>query len=65
MYVLKQTSLTEQLLTKECLQFLVTLHRLFNKQRKVLLSERVVRAQMIDKGLFKMVLFNIFFININ
>ena len=55
-HVLNPNSLTEQLLTKECLQFLATLQRLHNKQRKNLLAERAVRAELIDKGLFTYVL---------
>ena len=54
--VINQSSLTEQLLTKECLQFLATLQRLHNKTRLSLLQERAVRAELIDKGLFKLVL---------
>jgi len=59
--VLSQSSLTDQLLTPDCLQFLATLHRIHNKTRLALLQERAVRAELIDKGLFKLVIGFFFF----
>lgn len=49
--VLNQNPLTQRLLTPECLDFLATLHRAHNQTRKYLLTERVTRAVLFDKGL--------------
>ncbi len=46
----KQNASTEQVLTKDALQFIASLQQLFNDRRKSLLKQREARQQLLDAG---------------
>lgn len=46
----KVTPVQAEILTPAALQFVATLHRIFNPTRKTLLQKRVLRQQELDRG---------------
>ncbi|CCE63668.1 hypothetical protein TPHA_0F01860 [Tetrapisispora phaffii CBS 4417] len=48
------TTTVQTILTAECLEFIVLLHRTFNSKRKLLLSNRQLLQKKLDSGLYQL-----------